>query len=183
MKAYPYKKGFDLVVQYPSNQANQTSSIQKRKCTQHSWVAATNPATAQLVLATLARTGIPELLEHIAMNCNTSSETLASMAAHPAEAVRIAVAESPNSSLSTLWQLAKDSCPDVRYSLADNHNIAIEILQALTGDDNPYVSCRARRTLERLRDDFYRRGKKHSSSSQFCSPLKAVVASVKSACL
>ena len=43
-----------------------------------------------------------------------------------------------------------DEDPDVRYQLAENHQLAIEVLRLLCQDDNPYVSCRAARTVERI---------------------------------
>lgn len=72
------------------------------------------------------------------------------LARHNDPAVREAVADNINTPIDTLWMLAADPSADVRYAIAENHNVPLAILSYLTDDDNPYVSCRARATLERL---------------------------------
>lgn len=72
------------------------------------------------------------------------------LARHNDPAVREAVADNINTPIDTLWMLAVDPCVDVRYAIAENHNVPLAILSYLTDDDNPYVSCRARGTLDRL---------------------------------
>lgn len=39
---------------------------------------------------------------------------------------------------------------DERYELAEDHNIEVAILRELLKDENPYISCRAEKTLKRL---------------------------------
>jgi hypothetical protein len=75
---------------------------------------------------------------------------LEQLAQHHDPSVREAVADNINTPIDTLWMLAADESADVRYAMAENHNVPIAILSYLTDDANPYVACRARRTLERL---------------------------------
>jgi hypothetical protein len=49
-----------------------------------------------------------------------------------------------------LQMLARDDNPNVRYAIADNHNISIAILKRLAEDENPYIACRAAKTLLRV---------------------------------
>lgn len=67
--------------------------------------------------------------------------------------IRMAVGDHPNTSLAILWDLSHDIDVDVRFSLAENHNLDTEILAELSLDTNPYVACRAVKTLARLRGD------------------------------
>jgi hypothetical protein len=52
-----------------------------------------------------------------------------------------------------LRQLAKDFCLNVRYTLAEDHNLPHLLLKMLSRDDNPYVSVRAKQTLDRIKDE------------------------------
>jgi len=86
----------------------------------------------------------------IAENSSMPASMLEELASHQDPAVREAVADNMNTPIDTLWLLAADESADVRYAIAENHNVPLAILSFLTDDDNPYVSCRARQTLERL---------------------------------
>lgn len=77
---------------------------------------------------------------------------LEQLAFHANPLVREAVADNTNTPLDTLWMLAEDESVEVRYAMAENHNMAFPILAALQEDENPYVSCRAGLTIERLAD-------------------------------
>jgi hypothetical protein len=89
-------------------------------------------------------------LTRIAENSSMPASMLDELARHNDPAVREAVADNINTPIDTLWMLAADPSVDVRYAIAENHNVPLAILSYLTDDDNPYVSCRARATLDRL---------------------------------
>ena len=114
------------------------------------WLIAVNPNTPSSVLETLANCACPELLERIAENPATSSVTLARLAFDPSPEVRAAVAENGNSPLETITMLARDEHADVRYRLAESYHLPVATLQELAEDDNPYVAARARITLQRI---------------------------------
>lgn len=113
-------------------------------------IIATSSKTAPDVLEALSRTASPMILELIAGNANCAPSLLNKLAKHPSAQVRIAAAENHHTSLETLWQLVKDEDADVRFGLAENHRIPEPILNALSEDENPYVACRARKTIERV---------------------------------
>ena len=64
--------------------------------------------------------------------------------------VRLAVSENKCTTPYALGLLVKDDHVDVRYGVAENHQMPDEILLFLAMDENPYVRCRALKTLERL---------------------------------
>lgn len=111
---------------------------------------ATNPNTNPHLLDQLASSAPKHVLMHIAGNPRTSATTLLRLATHAEADVRAVAGEHQRTPRAALFLLAQDSDADVRYSLAENHNIAVEILEVLVQDDNPYVSSRAQRTLERV---------------------------------
>jgi hypothetical protein len=118
---------------------------------QHSaHIIASDPNTAPSILEGLARVCNPTVLEHIATNANTPPAILETLVAHPEPNVRAALAENKSTPFSCLWRLAHDEDADVRFQLAENHNLPKQVLSALAEDDNPYVACRAQKTLERI---------------------------------
>lgn len=90
------------------------------------------------------------ILMRLAENPRTPRKLLESLANQADSEIRTAVAENPNCPLDILMQLAEDEDADVRYSIAENHNVPMDVLLKLSEDDNPYVGCRANRTLVRL---------------------------------
>ncbi len=78
-------------------------------------------------------------------------EILEKLAQHDCPEVREAVSDNPGLSIDILRNLAQDECLDVRFAIAENHNAPSNVLYELCEDDNPYVSHRARKTIERLR--------------------------------
>lgn len=113
-------------------------------------IIATSSNTTPDVLEALSRTASPMILELIAGNANCTPSLLKKLAMHPSAQVRAATAENHQTSLETLWQLVKDADADVRFGLAENHRMPETILKALSEDENPYVACRARKTIERV---------------------------------
>ena len=97
---------------------------------------------------------------------------------HPSSEVRIAVSEnSAGLPSDILHLLLQDDSVDVRYAMAENHNMPVEILELLCDDDNPYVSCRAARTKERMVRQA--QGEKFESLKQF--PRRSSSSNKKSA--
>lgn len=78
-------------------------------------------------------------------------EILEKLAMHYSAEVREAVSDNPGLSTDILRLLAQDESVDVRYAIAENHNAPSNVLYELCEDDNPYVSHRAKKTIERLR--------------------------------
>lgn len=113
-------------------------------------IIATSAKTTPDVLEALSRTACPMILELIAGNGNCPPSLLRKLAKHQSAQVRLAAAENSNTNLETLWQLVNDEDADVRFGLAENHRLPEPILRALSEDDNPYVACRAEKTLERI---------------------------------
>lgn len=72
------------------------------------------------------------------------------LAGHASAELRTAIADHKNSPTDLLMFLADDKDADVRFAMAENHNNSIVVLQKLSNDLNPYVSCRAEKTLARL---------------------------------
>ncbi len=113
-------------------------------------IIATSSKTAPDVLEALSRTASPIILELIAGNGNCPASLLKRLCKHSSAQVRLAAAENNNTNIETLWQLINDDDLDVRFGLAENHRIPELILRALSEDENPYVACRAAKTLERI---------------------------------
>lgn len=113
------------------------------------------PDTPAEILHDLCNQAPEEVLERIAEHPNVKLETLAMLARHPCPSVRAAVGENPLSPHEIVSTLIDDECADVRYSLAENCNLSPDHLLTLCSDENPYVSWRARRTLQRLLCDDY----------------------------
>ncbi len=113
-------------------------------------IIATSSKTAPDVLEALSRTASPVILELIAGNNNCPASLLKRLTKHSSAQVRLAAAENSNINMESLLQLITDEDADVRYGLAENHRLPEVVLKALSEDGNPYVACRAAKTLERV---------------------------------
>jgi hypothetical protein len=71
--------------------------------------------------------------------------------------VRLAVAENANTPADSLALLASDSSADVRYGVAESPHMPEQILIDLAHDENPYIRCRALKTLQMLAPDLQAR--------------------------
>lgn len=112
------------------------------------YIVAGNPNTPKEVLAKLANDVLESIRRRVAENPRTPVTSLVAMARDPDVDVRLSVAENPNTPPQILEQLANDDCVDVRYGVAENPHIPVDLLQMLTEDENPYVACRAQKTLQ-----------------------------------
>ncbi len=113
-------------------------------------ILATSLQTTCDVLEALSRTACAQVVELIASNTNCSAILLDTLAKHSSTQVKIAVSENPNTDIETLLELAFHEDSDLRYAMAENPLMPIDILKILSEDENPYVSCRAVSTQERL---------------------------------
>lgn len=112
---------------------------------------ASHPEAKSWCLKKLSRHDCFDIVARVAENGNTTVETLEELARHQCVDVRIALTENPNTPARVLLLLAGDEAVDVRFNLADNHNLPLSVLSKLCEDENPYVSSRAYKTLNRLR--------------------------------
>jgi hypothetical protein len=129
-------------------QTEQTDSVlQVRK------VVAGNPNTPRQVLTRLACDQASEIRRCVALNPKTPIDVLRRLAVDPIGEVRLAIAENPNVPTEVLISLAADSDGDVRYGVAENPHMPEDVLFKLTMDENPYVRCRAMKTLQMLAPD------------------------------
>jgi len=92
----------------------------------------------------------PAWLKKLVVDPAASPFVLSYLSKHKDAEIRTCVADNALTPLSTLQQLAADADVNVRYAIAENHNICRSILTFLTEDENPYVACRAAKTLLRI---------------------------------
>jgi hypothetical protein len=86
----------------------------------------------------------------IAENIDTPIDVLCMLASDDQSEVRIAALCNETAPDNLLNGVLNDADPTVRYELASNPNAKLWVLLALSEDENPYVQCRARKTLQRL---------------------------------
>lgn len=113
-------------------------------------VVAGNPNTPESVLSRLAKDKVSIIRRHVAENPRTPGHILKRLAHDSDLDVRLAVAENANTPRETLSYLAHDGDVDVRFGVAENPHMPEHILITLTKDDNPFVRCRAFKTLQML---------------------------------
>ncbi|MFA7336321.1 MAG: hypothetical protein WC028_06015 [Candidatus Obscuribacterales bacterium] len=87
---------------------------------------------------------------HLAENKHTPIELLVVLSYDSNPSVRLAVAENASAHHCLIERAVEDICVDVRYGLAENPHLPTHLLRKLAVDDNPYVACRAERTLARV---------------------------------
>lgn len=116
-------------------------------------VVASNPNTPRQVLERLATEESAVIRRHVALNSKTPVETLRKLAEDTEVDVRLAVAENVGTPEEILAVLSADEDMDVRYGVAENPHMPEDILVELTQDDNPYIRCRALKTLQMLAPD------------------------------
>lgn len=116
-------------------------------------VVASNPNTPRQVLERLASEDAAVIRRHVAENPKTPVEILRKLARDCDPDVRLAVAENPHTPPDVLTILAGDVDDDVRYGVAENPHMPEDILLDLAQDDNPYIRCRALKTLDMLAPD------------------------------
>ncbi|MFA6208375.1 MAG: hypothetical protein WCT03_05745 [Candidatus Obscuribacterales bacterium] len=115
----------------------------------------TEPDTSKFELASgllhrLCKHADTKVRLHLAENRHTPIELLIVLSYDSSPAVRLAVAENASSQLCLIERAIDDVSVDVRYGLAENPHLPTHLLEKLADDENPYVACRAERTLARV---------------------------------
>lgn len=87
---------------------------------------------------------------HLAENRHTPIELLVVLSYDSNPSVRLAVAENASAHHCLVERAVEDISVDVRYGLAENPHLPLQLLRKLSADENPYVACRAERTLARV---------------------------------
>lgn len=113
-------------------------------------VVAGNPNTPLSVLSRLSEDECEAIRRTVAENAKTPLELLRRLSADQGTEVRLAVAENINTPPEILSVLAEDHAVDVRFGVAENPHMPENILLKLANDDNPYIRCRALKTLQML---------------------------------
>lgn len=113
-------------------------------------IVAANPNTPKDVLERLAKDSAGLVRRHVAENPHTAPEVLKLLAYDQEQEVRLAVAENSSTPTDLLARLGSDPDVDVRYGVAENPHMPMSILAELARDDNPYIRCRALKTLKIL---------------------------------
>jgi hypothetical protein len=90
------------------------------------------------------------LLEQIAENPAAPIITLAHLAGHANERIRVAVSHNPKTPIEIIYTLIYDISADVRYALASNPLLPLQVIEEVCQDENPYVASRAHQTYARL---------------------------------
>jgi hypothetical protein len=116
-------------------------------------VVAGNPNTPRQVLTRLATDEEAAIRRCVAVNPKTPIDVLRCLATDKSSEVRLAITENPNAPTEVLVSLATDFDVDVRYGVAENPHMPEDILFKLSTDENPYVRCRAMKTLQMLAPD------------------------------
>ncbi len=117
-----------------------------------------DPCAPATLLSRLANTDDKHILERIAEHPRVSPYTLAMLAESEHHEVRIAVAENRSTPYSVQNKLAYDDHEDVRYRLAESPHMRLSILAILEMDENPYISMRATKTMEKITREYEKLG-------------------------
>jgi hypothetical protein len=125
------------------------------------YIKAGSSQTSTEELEMLAHSDNHKIRMRVAENPNVSNKILEYLAKDSDADVRLAVALNHACSQDTIFELACDPDPTVRHGLAEDPMAPYKVLQALADDVNPYVSCRAQKTLQKLT-----MMKTHSAKSQ-----------------
>jgi hypothetical protein len=117
------------------------------------YLAAGNNTTSREDLAQLALSKEPKVRGRVAENPSCPTVALRVLAEDEHPDVRSNVALNPKATFPMLRRLAQDFSLNVRYTLAEDHNLPRPLLRMLSRDDNPYVSVRAKQTMDRLNEE------------------------------
>ncbi len=112
------------------------------------YIKAGSQSSSPLILEAMAHSEIDLIRLRVAENPKTPIETLELLATDRNPDVRVAVGTNRSTPAYVCFPLAFDEDPNVRLGLADDVNTPIELLEKLTEDVNPYVSYRARQTID-----------------------------------
>ncbi len=114
------------------------------------YLKAGNRETSKDDLKKLANDSSTKIRMRVAENEFAPLEVLEYLSADADADVRSAVATNSAAPARLVEILANDADATVRHAIAENPSTLPSILVALSADGNPYVACRARKTLRAL---------------------------------
>lgn len=114
------------------------------------YLRAGSPDTKIEELVQLAVSEDHKIRMRVAENPRTSPELLEYLAKDKHADVRLAAATNRATPPEIILRLAHDDDATVRHGLAEDPDTAREVLWILSNDENPYVSCRAHKTMQSL---------------------------------
>lgn len=123
--------------------------------------------TAHQALDALSRHESVRIRRRVAENESTPDWILRRLAEDSDADVRLAAGTNHSAPLDVVLSLVHDPDASVRHGLAEDPYISAGVLRALTNDENPYVSCRAQKTLARFYD---RLAKERKTSNTLAFP-------------
>jgi len=116
------------------------------------YIKAGKTPTAHEILEELARHTSARIRRRVAENESTPGSILKRLAYDDDPEVRLAAGTNRAAPLDVVLDLVHDPDPSVRHGLAEDPYISVGVLRTLTLDENPYVSCRAQKTLATFYD-------------------------------
>ena len=114
------------------------------------YLQACDPDCEPAILRRFAESPSQRVRLRVAENQSTPAELLEKLSQDPDPDVRLAVGANPRAPVDITYALAFDADPTVRYGLAEDASLPPGVLRILCRDQNPYVACRAMRTIEAL---------------------------------
>jgi hypothetical protein len=116
--------------------------------TVNEYIAAGDLRISQPCVQKLARSRSYEVRRRLAENASTPYEVLVDLLHDSHGDVRLGLSFNPIVQRPFLEELVRDDDVDVRFGLAENTTLPVDLLEVLSRDDNPYVSSRAKQTIE-----------------------------------
>ncbi|MBX9671036.1 MAG: hypothetical protein K2X93_25815 [Candidatus Obscuribacterales bacterium] len=110
----------------------------------------------------------PGVRIRVAENTDVPTDVLELLSIDNAADVRLAVGLNPSTPVDITYMLAYDDDQTVRFGLAEDYHAPLGVLKILSKDDNPYVACRAQKTVEGLIETARRSNGNPSNSSLQC---------------
>ncbi len=114
------------------------------------YITAGSESVSLAVLEQLAIDECEAIRRRVAENPRTPEHVLVDLAVDDVSDVRSSVAEHQATPSYVLEFLAQDSCADVRFIIAENPDTPRHVLSILVKDHNPFVACRASKTVATL---------------------------------
>ncbi|HEY9792465.1 MAG TPA: HEAT repeat domain-containing protein [Candidatus Obscuribacterales bacterium] len=114
------------------------------------YLRAGDPEVSEQQLALLANSENSRIRMRVAENPRATRRILEKLAVDTDPDVRLAVATNRSSPRYLIEQLALDKDATIRHGIAEDPLTPLTLLQQLCHDGNPYVSCRAKKTLTGL---------------------------------
>ena len=111
------------------------------------YIRAGKTPTAHEILEALSGHQNARIRRRVAENESTPASILKKLSEDSDPDVRLAAGTNRSAPLEIVLDLVHDPDPSVRHGLAEDPYISVGVLRSLANDENPYVSCRAQKTL------------------------------------